>query len=99
MGKGMPTGQIKERLRNLSIYSCTDSCGADKREIAEPLNIFMYRFSSFLDRREELVYDHLGVILIKSSEKSCFQVNPRINGAGGKAPKPIKGYPLKGTDE
>jgi len=60
----------------------------------EPLNVFPYRFSSFLDRREEFVYGYLRVILVELREEPYFQVNPRIDGAVGKASKPIKGYPL-----
>ena len=39
------------------------------REVAEPLDVFPHEFSSFLDRREEFVYGHLGVILIESREE------------------------------
>ena len=65
----------------------------------ESLNVFPYRFSSFLDRREELVHSHLDVILIESREELDFQVNPIIDGAAGQAPEQIKGYPLKDADE
>jgi len=72
---------------------------AHKRKVVEPLNVFPHRFSSFLDRRDELVHSHLGVILIESREEPGFQVNPKIDGAAGQAPGPIKGYPLKGANE
>jgi len=65
----------------------------------EPLNVLPYGFSSFLDCREKLVHGHLSVILVDFREKLGFQVNPKIDGAVGKAPEPIKGYPLKGADE
>jgi len=73
--------------------------GAHEREVVKSLNVFSHILSSFLDRQEELVYGHLGVILIESREKPGFQVNPRIDGATGQAPELIKGYPLKGADE
>jgi len=73
--------------------------GRHIREVAEPLNVFSPRFSSFLDRREELVDGYLGVILVESREERGFQVNPRIDGAVWQAPEPVKGYPLKSIDE
>jgi len=73
--------------------------GSNKGEIVEPLNVFTHKFSSFLSRREELIYGHLGIILMKSRKESSFQVNPRVDGAVGKTPEPIKGYTLKGADE
>jgi len=48
---------------------------------------------------EELVHGYLDVVLVESRKKSGFQVNSRIDRAIGKAPKPIKGHPLKGIDE
>jgi len=65
----------------------------------KPLNVFQYGFSSFLDRRKKLVHGHFGVILVKLREEPGFQVNPGIDGAVGKAPEPIKGYPLKSSNE
>jgi len=73
--------------------------GAYKREVAEPLNIIPYRFSFFLDRREELVHGHLEIILIESRNKLDFQVHPRIDGVTWKTPEPVKGYPHEGADE
>jgi len=61
------------------------------------LNVFPHGFSSFLDRREEFIHNHLGIILIESREEP--EVNPKINGATGQAPELIKGYPFKGVDE
>jgi len=69
------------------------------REIAEPLDVFLHGFSSFLNHREKLIHGHLGVILVKSRKNLGFQVNPRIDGADGKAPEPIKGHSLKGANE
>ena len=66
-----------------------------KGEIVEPLNVFSYEFSSFLDHQEELVHSHLVVILIESREEPGFQVNSRIDGAVGNASKPIKDYLFK----
>ena len=57
--------------------------GAYEREIVEALNVFPHEFSSFLDRREELIHSYLNVILVESREKLSFQVNPRIDGAAG----------------
>ena len=65
----------------------------------KPLNVFPHGFFFFLDHREELVHDHLGVILVESREEPDFQVNLRIDKAPGQALEPIKGYPLKGADE
>ena len=69
------------------------------RKIMEPLNVFSYGFFSFLDRQEELVDGHLSIVLVESRKKPGFQVNPRIDGAVGKAPGLIKGYLLKGVDQ
>ena len=69
--------------------------GAHEGEIAEPLNVFPRGFSAFLNRREELIHGHLGVILVKSRKESGFQINLRIDGALGKAPELIKGYSLR----
>jgi len=52
-----------------------------------------------LDHQEEPIHSYLSVILIESREEPGFQVSPRINGAAGQAPEPIKGYSLKGVDE
>ena len=68
---------------------------ANEREIVDPLNVFSYGFSSFLNRREELVHSHLNVILIESRKKLGFQVNLRIDGAIWKAPKLVKASPLR----
>ena len=67
--------------------------------MAEPLSVLSHGFSSFLNRREELVHGHLGVILVESREESGFQVNTRINGVRRKAPKPAKNYLLESSDE
>ena len=72
---------------------------AYEREVAKPLNILPYGFSSFLNYREAFIHGCLRVILIESRNKSDFQVNLRINEAIRKALKLIKGYPLKGADE
>jgi len=48
-----------------------------------------------VDLLEEFAYGHLGIILIESREKPGFQVNPRIDGAAGQTPEPIKGHPLR----
>jgi len=74
-------------------------CRVYERKVIKPLYIVPDRFSSSLDRREELVHGNLGVILIESREKFGFQVNLKIDGAIGKAPEPIKGYPFEGADE
>jgi len=72
---------------------------AHKRKTAESLNVFPHGFSSFLDRREELVHGHLSIILVESREEPSFQVNRRIDRAAGQTPEPIKGYSLKGAGE
>ena len=83
----------------LEYYGQWHASGAHKRKVAEPFNIFQHGFSSFLDCQEELVYSHLGVILVESREKPGFQFNSRIDRAIGKTPEPIEGYSLKGADE
>ena len=65
----------------------------------ESLNIFSHRFSSFLDHQEELVYGHLGVILVESRGQPSFQVNLRIDGVHRETPKPAKSYLLESADE
>jgi len=84
-------------LSRLKQHGQGHACEEHEREIAD---LSMYsRTNSPPFWREELVHGHLGVILVESREKPCFQVNPRIDGAIGKAYKPIKGYPFKGIDE
>ena len=75
------------------------ACGAHEREIAKLLNVFLHRFSSFLDYREKLIHGHLSVILVKSRKEPGFQVDPRIDRAVGKAYEPVKGYSFKSADE
>jgi len=72
---------------------------AHEGEITESLDVFPHGFSSFLNRREELVHSYLSFILIKSRKEPGFQVNPRVDGAVRKAPGLIKGYLLKGVDQ
>jgi len=67
--------------------------GAHEREVAESLNVFLHGFSSFLNCRKEFIFDYLGVILVELRKQLGFQVNPRIDRAIGKAPKPVKDYP------
>jgi len=51
-----------------------------------------YGFSSFLVSGKEFTHDYLGIILIELGEEPGFQVNPRVNRAVRKTPKPVKGY-------
>ena len=72
---------------------------AHEKKIAKALNVVPYRFSSFLNRLEELVHGHLSVILIESRKEPGFQVHPRIDEVTWKASEPVKGYLLDGADE
>ena len=64
----------------LKQYGKRHGYGAYIRKIVKSLNIFSQRFSSFLDRRKELIYGHLGVILVKWRKEPNFQVDPKCEG-------------------
>ena len=75
------------------------ACKVHKRKIVKSLYVISYGLPYFLDCLEEFVHGHLGIIFVESRKKSGFYVYLRIDGAIWKAPEPVKGYPLKGTDE
>jgi len=73
---------VKEVMpTSLKQYGQEHVCGAHEREVSKALNVFPHRFSSFLDRQEEFIHGHLGVILVESREELGFQVNPEVDGA------------------
>ena len=67
---------------------------AHEKKIAKALNVVPYRFSSFLNRLEELVHGHFGIFLIKTREEPGFQVDPGIDRARRETSEPVKCYPL-----
>jgi len=89
--KVMPTCLKQYRQRHV--------CRAQKRKIAEPLYVVHHGLSSFLNRGEEFVHCHFGVILIESGEESSFHVNLIIDETVRKAPESVKSYHLGGANE
>ena len=79
MDKGMPVGNMRERLRT---FQC----------IPVPI-LLLSGQSRGACSWSPWCHPH------RIERETVFQFNPRIDGAIGKASKPIKGYPFKGTNE
>ena len=82
-------------LTCLKQYRQRHACRAHKRKVVEPLYVIPYRFSSFLDCREEFVHGHRGIIFVKSGEELGFRSSHFLMEFTGRLLNQSKDTPLR----